>query len=111
MKLNDPELVKILEILKREIFPEKIILFGSRAVNKNNNRSDYDILCIVKKSRNTRNLEKKLYVMFALEGIGRAVDLIVETEDDFSKYKNNTYMVYSEISRHGKTVYDRKTAA
>ena len=49
--------------------------------------------------------------MFALEGIGRAVDLIVETEDDFSKYKDNTYMVYSEVSRYGKTVYERKTAA
>jgi predicted nucleotidyltransferase len=111
MKLNDPELVKILEILKREISPEKIILFGSRAVNKDNKRSDYDILCIVKESRNTRSLEKKLYVTFALEGIGRAVDLIVETEDDFSKHKDNTYMVYSEVSRHGKTVYERKTAA
>ena len=111
MKLNDPELAKILKIVKREIFPEKIILFGSRAINKDNKRSDYDILCIVKKPRNTRNLEKKLYVIFAMEGIGKAVDLIIETEDNFRKFKDNSYMVYSEVSRHGKTVYERKTAA
>jgi len=111
MKLNDPELAKILEIVKREIAPERIILFGSRAVKKDNKHSDYDLLCIVKKSRNTRDLEKKLYILFAMEGISKAVDLIIETEDDFSKYKDNTYMVYSEVSRHGKTVYERKTAA
>lgn len=111
MRLKDAELAKILEIVKREIFPEKIILFGSRALNKNNRRSDYDIMCIVKKSRNTRNLEKKLYIVFAREGIGMAVDLIVETEDDFNKYKNNPYMIYSEVFRYGKTVYERKTAA
>jgi len=56
MKLNDPELAKILEIVKREIAPERIILFGSRAVKKDNKHSDYDLLCIVKKSRNTRDL-------------------------------------------------------
>ena len=96
---------------KRKYFRKKSSCLAHGQSIKDNKCSDYDILCIVKKSRNTRNLEKKLYVMFAMEGIGKAVDLIVETEADFSKHKDNCYMVYSEVSRHGKTVYERKTAA
>ena len=110
MLKQDKELSRVVKIIADNIFPQKIFLFGSRAANTTNEKSDYDLFVIVKNGKKTREMEKELYYLMAKEGIGIAVDLIVETEEKFERLKNNRYLIYNQVEKYGKTIYDKKTA-
>jgi predicted nucleotidyltransferase len=111
MQIEDKELSKVANIIIKNIFPQKIFLFGSRAVNAADNKSDYDIFVLVKnkKGKNTREMEKELYYLMAKEGVGIPVDLIVETEEKFERLKDNQYLIYNQVDKYGKTIYERET--
>ena len=111
MEKKDKELSKIVNLIVKELFPQKVFLFGSHATDTANTKSDYDIFILVKNGKNTRKMEKELYYLMAKEGIGIPVDLIVETEDNFERLKNNRYLIYSQVDKYGKTIYERETTA
>ena len=96
------------EIIKRiveETDPDKIILFGSRARGENKGWSDYDI-CVLKSDTVKRNnLEKRIYLK--LFGVGVAVDIIVETLERFKELKENKFLIYREIAKYGRTIYEK----
>lgn len=107
----DKELSRLVNLIVKELFPQKIFLFGSRAKDTARKASDYDLFVLVKESRNNRAIEKELYYLMAKEGIGVPVDLIVETEENFENLKNNRYLIYHQVDRYGKTIYENKAAA
>ncbi|MCK4762988.1 MAG: nucleotidyltransferase domain-containing protein [Candidatus Aminicenantes bacterium] len=106
---KDEELSRLVNIIVKKIFPQKILLFGSRAAGTAGEKSDYDIFILVKKCVSTRKIEKELYYLMAKAGIGIPVDLIVETEEKFEKLKGNHYLVYNQVSKYGKTIYEKDT--
>ena len=56
-------------------------------------------------------MEKELYYLMAKEGIGIPVDLIVESENKFERLKSNRYLIYSQVDKYGKMIYERETTA
>jgi hypothetical protein len=76
-----------------------------------NNKRDYDVFVLVKDSKNTREMEKELYYLMAKESVGIPVDLIVETEEKFERLKDNRYLIYNQVDKYGKAIYERKTPA
>ena len=100
---------KLREIIKRIVDgsdPDKIILIGSRAKEKNKECSDYDI-CILKKDvTNRRKLAQKIY--HELFGVGASVDVIVETPERFNALKNKWFLVYGEIAKTGSIMYEKQ---
>ena len=96
------------EIIKRivkEVNPDKIILFGSRAKDKNKKWSDYDI-CVLKKGiKNRSNFTQRIYRK--LFGVGVSVDVIVATTGKFNELKDKWFLVYSEIAKNGKLIYEK----
>lgn len=42
-----------------------------------------------------------------LYGMGAPVDIIVETPEKFEELKDNPFMIYKEISKSGKVVYEK----
>lgn len=96
------------EITKRiveEADPDKITLFGSRAKRKETEGSDYDI-CVLKKGIvHKRDLTRKIYQK--LFGVGASVDVIVETPDKFDELKDKWFLIYSEIAKTGRVVYEK----
>lgn len=88
--------------------PDTIILFGSRARGDNRTGSDFD-LCVLKSGvEQRRKLSHVLYR--ALYGVGAAIDLIVDTPERFEELKTNCYLIYHEIARSGRVIYERSTA-
>ena len=43
MEKEDKELSMVVNMIVRTVFPQKIFLFGSRAIDTANKRNDYDI--------------------------------------------------------------------
>ncbi len=96
---------KAIEIIIKSVDPDKIILFGSRARGNYKKESDYDI-CVIKKGvGHRRKLAQKIYKF--LYGVRIPIDIIVETPERFEELKDNPFMIYREISKYGKVVYEK----
>lgn len=101
----DKCLNEIVRRIKEEVGPDKIILFGSRAKERNKVSSDYDI-CVLKKGvEDKRDLTKRIYQR--LFGVGTAVDIIVESPERFNELKDKWFLVHSEIAKHGMVIYEK----
>ena len=101
-----PTLRHLVNILVREVEPDRIILFGSRARGENEEQSDYDI-CILKTGvMQRRKLAKQIYRL--LYDINAPVDVIVETPERFEQLKDNRFLIYKDIAKHGQVIYERK---
>jgi predicted nucleotidyltransferase len=105
--MNTP-LEKAIESIIKSVNPDKIILFGSRARGDFKKESDYDI-CIIKKGvEHRRKLAQQIYRF--LYGVGVPVDIIVETPERFEELKDNPFMIYQEISKYGRVVYEKSVS-
>lgn len=86
--------------------PDKLILFGSRATGENTNENrDYDI-CILKSNiAEKRKASQELYKL--LYSTGAAIDLIIETPEIFNKLKSENSLIYYQIEKYGKVIYEK----
>jgi len=103
--MTDSVLDRIIDIIVGLLDPDTIILFGSRARGTAREDSDFDI-CILKNSiSDKRKTERSLYR--ALYSVGVPVELVVETPESFNEFKDNPHLIYREIARYGKIVYEK----
>src|SRR3972149_12153087 len=70
---------------------KKIILFGSAATGKIHINSDIDLLVVIPSGMHRRNTAQKIYRN--LVGLGYAADIVVVTEDDVERFKDNSGMI------------------
>ena len=98
---------KILDEIVRRIVetahPRKIILFGSAARGEMGLNSDLDILVVVPSGVHRRNTARSIYRN--LIGVGVAVDIVVVTEKDIKRYRDNIGMVIKPALEQGKSLY------
>ncbi len=108
---RDPVLRRIVEVIVKEIDPNRIILFGSRARGDYKEDSDYDILVLKEGVRpeDRRPLQKRIRRALWNENIysSAAVDVIVQDVERFNRLKNEKYLVYYTISREGVVIYEK----
>ena len=94
------------EIVKRillVVHPKKIILFGSAVRGKMGPNSDLDLLVIVPSTEHQRKTSQKIYRN--LIGVGFAADIIVVTEKNVERYKNNIGMIIKPALEQGRVLY------
>jgi len=94
------------EIVKRILLvvnPKKIILFGSAVRGKMGPNSDLDLLVIVPSTEHQRKTSQKIYRN--LIGVGFAADIIVVTEKNVERYKNNIGMIIKPALEQGRVLY------
>ena len=100
----EAELERILEILRKRVRPEKVILFGSLASGRLKPESDIDLL-IVQNSDDSifervKKLERLLHRQYA-------ADLIVLTPSEIQALLNSNNRYLKSIFSHGKVLYER----
>jgi len=88
------------------VSPEKIILFGSRARGNATEMSDYDLLILKKDLISNRMTAQMLYK--ELLPFRVAVDLIVDTPENYDKYKSEKSFIYYQINKSGIVIYEKK---
>jgi len=104
-KLLNNELRRIVEVIKRQYDPEKIILFGSMAGRKLHEWSDIDLLIIKKTS--------KRFIERALE-VGRLVqprvgiDLFIYTPEEYEFLLKERSSFLLSVLKTGETVYEKR---
>ncbi len=92
-------LKRILAVVK----PKKVILFGSAARGEMHRNSDIDLLVVVPSGMHRRKTAQKIYRN--LIGVGFAADIIVVTEDDVERLKDNTSLIIQPALEEGRVLY------
>jgi len=85
------------------VHPRKIILFGSAVRGVMGPNSDLDLLVIVPSSEHQRRISQKIYRN--LIGVGFAADIVVVTEKNVERYKNNIGMIIKPALEQGRVLY------
>lgn len=88
------------------VHPRKIFLFGSAARNEMSKDSDIDLMVIMDKGIERRKTAQQLYRNIKDAGI--PFDILVATEEDLQKHKNNLGLIYRTALLDGKVVYAAK---
>ena len=98
-------LKKAVSIIVRVAEPDKIILFGSHANGMAKADSDYDLLVLKKGIKESRRLAQKIYLN--LKNIGAPIDILVTDLDKYEILKDDIYMIYNEVDKNGKVIYEK----
>lgn len=81
----------------------RIILFGSAARGRMTAHSDLDILVVVPSGTHRRRTAQKIYRNMI--GVGFAADIVVVTEDDVERFRDEPGMVIEPALKEGKLLY------
>lgn len=103
--INDQILDQIIRRIVQVAHPSKIILFGSAERGEMGANSDVDVLVVMPSAIHRRNTARSIYRN--LIGVGLAVDVVVVTEEDIRRHKDNIGMVIKPALEHGRVVYGR----
>jgi predicted nucleotidyltransferase len=91
------------ERIVQEVHPTRIILFGSVARRQQHPESDVDLLVVMPEGMHKRHTAQRLYRK--LRGLPVAVDIIVTTESDLARHKDNPGLIYRTILHEGRQLY------
>lgn len=100
---------QMVETIVREVSPEAIILFGSRARGDARADSDVDLLIVETEpfspQRSRRKEAARLYM--ALRGLAISKDILLYSRDEFEHWKNSMNHVVGRAFREGKILHGR----
>lgn len=97
---------EIVKRIRREVRPQKIVLFGSRARGRPHRHSDYDIL-VIKRTRN-RTPARTVPIYSALSGLPVPIDVVLFTPGEVREWRNVRQALVTTALREGKVLYEDK---
>ena len=101
---NKNYLKEIIQQVVKEVAPDKIILFGSQAKKEQSKESDYDIFVLKNNLTCRRKLAQRIYLKL---NVDVPVDVIVETPKRYNQLKDNPFLIYNEIAKYGRVIYEK----
>jgi predicted nucleotidyltransferase len=99
----EPAVHEIVERIVEQVHPLRIILFGSVARNERGRESDVDLLVVMPEGVHKRHTAQELYRR--LRGLSVPVDILVTTQADLDRHKNNPGLIYRTILQEGRVLY------
>lgn len=96
------ELKRIGNVLVKKYKPEKVIVFGSCALNKTHKWSDLDIV-VVKNTK--KRFADRIEEVLGLVNPKEATDFLVYTPSEFNEMAKNNYFIRDEVLKKGKVIY------
>jgi predicted nucleotidyltransferase len=107
--LTDELIQEMTDAIVREVDPERIILFGSRARDEAGADSDIDLLIVESEpfgpNRSRHQEITRLYR--ALSQFGIAKDILVYSTDEVTKWQHSINHIISHSLQEGKVLYER----
>ncbi|MBI5094121.1 MAG: nucleotidyltransferase domain-containing protein [Candidatus Hydrogenedentes bacterium] len=101
---QDPVLQTMVSRLVDTFHPLQIYLFGSHARQDTTADSDYDLLVVVGES-NLPVYKRAQLAFRVLCGLGAAKDVIVYTQDEFTRKRSVPASLPATVIREGKLLY------
>ncbi len=109
MAITEQVIDEMMEVIIREIHPERIILFGSRARGEEKMASDIDLLVVEKESfgMGHSRREEIARIRRILSQFRIPKDILVYSTDEIAKWQHAMNHIISHILREGRVLYER----
>jgi len=104
--ITDETIKQIVEKIKEEVSPEKIILFGSYSRGNATKHSDLDLCVVVNEYVKDPDIEWRIKRLFW--GWLIPMDIIVYSQKKIDEWKNVKMAFLNHILRHGKVLYEKQ---
>ncbi|MBN2105767.1 nucleotidyltransferase domain-containing protein [bacterium] len=101
----DSILSKMVDKIKTNFNPERIILFGSYSTGEANINSDIDLMVIL--DTNMPPHKRAVPIRRILKGSGIPKDIIVKTPEEFNRFKDFAGSIVYTAAHQGKVLYER----
>ena len=107
-KYSKKDIEKAKNIILKVLNPEQIILFGSYATGKFNDKSDIDLMVLVEEEMTRKEKKKKLFSIRSLFfDWDLEVDLIINNLQHFNDYKNYIGSINYSVHREVKILWTK----
>ena len=103
--INAQNIDLIIQRLKDELNPVKIILFGSYAVGNPREDSDVDLLIVA--DTDLPPVERFALVSRMLADFPVAFDIIFKTPDEYNRWRNVVNNIVYFADRYGRVIYEQ----
>jgi uncharacterized protein len=109
IEVTDEVLADMVQTVVREVDPERIYLFGSRARGEARQDSDVDLLIIVREPFGPEHsrFQEINRVYRALSSFRIPNDVLLYSSDEFARWSRSLNHVVGRCSREGKLLYAR----
>ena len=87
--------------------PSRVFIFGSWARGEATTDSDLDLAVLVPEERKSEIPELRRQINRQLEPIRMSIDLILVSEEYFSKFRSSINSLYYKIANQGKLIYEQ----
>lgn len=103
--VDDPLVAEVVRRLVRELDPDRIILFGSRARGEHRPHSDLDLLIIKASDEPPHRRDARAYRAVGVVGVPK--DLLWYTPEEVEMWSHSVNHVIATALREGRVVYDK----
>ena len=102
-------LQEMVQTIIKEVSPETIILFGSRARGDARADSDVDLLVVETEPFSPQRSRRKevAHLYMALRGLAISKDILLYSRDEFERWKNSLNHVVGRAHREGRVLHGR----
>jgi len=109
MEVTDEIIDQMVDVIVKEVSPEKVVLFGSRAAGNAASGSDVDFLVVESgrfgKDRSRRQEMARLWWALAIFPVPK--DILVYSAEEVERWRSSLNHVVARALREGKVVYER----
>src|SRR5215813_177069 len=107
--VSDEILAKMVQTIVREVDPERIYLFGSRARGEERADSDVDLLIVDRKpfGPGHSRFREINQIYQALTSFRVPKDIVLYASDEFAKWRTSINHVVGRCNREGKLLYEQ----
>ena len=108
--ITDALIEEMVQAIVDEVDPEQVILFGSRALGDEGERSDVDLIVVEAEPFGpARSRHKELVRLYhALAGFHIAADVLVYSYEDVDYWRDSLNHVLARALREGRVLYERR---
>jgi predicted nucleotidyltransferase len=108
VNIPDDVIDKMAQRIVREVHPQRILLFGSRARGQANAHSDVDLLVVEREpfSPNRSRRREAVRIWRCLSEFRIPTDILVYSISEIAQWKDSPYHVVARALRDGKVLYE-----
>ncbi len=105
--VTEEMLVEMANTIAREIDPQAVILFGSRATGRASDQSDVDLLVVDSKpfDRERGRVDVSVLLWKALSRFPVPKDILVYSRDEIQKWRGFRNHIVAQALREGRVLY------
>jgi len=108
VNVSDELIDKMTQQIVREVDPQRVILFGSRARGEAHERSDVDLLVVEREpfGRDRSRRREAARIWRCLSGFRVPTDILVYSVSELARWQDSSHHVIARALREGKVLYE-----